>query len=333
MIDYVNLNYPIIISNKQFSSRKWKAGQTDDGQPYYWHTIRGVKLKYYTESQLFTIKGKIINLLHDTQVQNFDDIYGARRDLFIDEVNTVLNRLFPSPMIDIRNFTVTKIDYCFNVETPNVKIYTNFLQKAFRMSNSGTRIDHTEAQMLTGSVYDKTTSDYKANQNKNYTLNFYDKSDWVQNKLTEGRNISDADVILAQNQLRLEVQCGHQMIKRQCNKFNVNNTFGELFDFKIAYDAILTAYTLVFKATEETDYFTYVEAKKLLKGHPAAQKVLWVASSHKVTDPKYAYGRKLVRQMGVYPYCFLDKNGSIPHLENPMKLLLKKFSSIGVLSD
>ena len=183
MIDYVNLNYPKAIPKKYFSLKKWKASITDDGQPYYWHTIRGVRLRYYVESQLFTIKGKIINLLYDTQVQNFDDIYGCQRDLFLNDINTVLNRLFPSPTLDIRNFTVTKIDYCFNVETPHVKVYTDFLQKAFQMSNTGTRIDHTDAQMLTGSVYVKTASDYTVNQNKNYTLNFYDKSDWVQNKL------------------------------------------------------------------------------------------------------------------------------------------------------
>ena len=171
MIDYVKLSHPIALSPKLFSRMKWKYLKTDDGQPYYLRTIRGVKLRYYELSQCFTISGKILMLLHDSQVQNMDDIYGARTDLFLEELNEALNKLFPSPVLDIRDFKVTKIDYCFNVETPYVRTYLRFLEKAFRMTGTG-KVNFTQEYNLDGSVYVKTQADYRDNTNKNYTLNF-----------------------------------------------------------------------------------------------------------------------------------------------------------------
>ena len=331
MIDYVKLKYNIAIPDKCFSSCKWKKGKTDDGQPFYWHTIRGVKLRYYTESQLFTVNGKILMLLHDTQVQNFDDIYGAERDLFLNEVNDAINHLFPAPLLDIRDFTVSKIDYCINVETPYVNEYVDFLSRAFQMTNKGTRVDYADDNSLSGSVYVRTASDYKSNLNKNYTLNFYNKADRLQHLIANGIRVSDADLILAENILRLEVQCGYQLIKRQTAKFHVPNTFINLFDFKIAYDTIFSAYTLVFKGDAEADFYTYAEAKRLLNGHTAALKVLYVAASHKIMDKKYAYGRNQAKKAGVYPHCFLPKNGDLHHLENPIKLLNGKLIKLKAL--
>lgn len=332
MIDYVKLKYRISIPNNYFSSQKWKKSKTEDGQPFYWYTLRGVKLHYYTESELFTINGKILMLLHDTQVQNFDDIYGGERDLFLNEINEVINRRFPSPILDIRNFTVSKIDYCVNVETPYVEEYIDFLSRAFQMTNKGARVDYAGEHCLTGSVYVKTASDYNADVNKNYTLNFYSKADRLNYLVTNGVHVSDSDFALAENVLRLEVQCGHQLIKQQLAKFQISNTFGELFDFRIAYDTIFSVYQRVFKGNFEADYFTYGEAKKLLNGHVAAQNTLYVASSHKILGSKYAYGRKQAMTLGVYPYCFLDKKGTLSSLENPMKLLYRKLSVLGVLS-
>ena len=333
MIDYVKLKYRISIPNNYFSSQKWKKSTTEDGQPFFWHTTRGVKLRYYTEAELFTIGGKILMLLHDTQVQNFDDIYGAERDLFLNEVNDSINRLFPSPILDIRNFTVTKIDYCINVETPYVTEYIDFLSRAFQMTNKGTRVDYAEENCLAGSIYVKTASDYNADQNKNYTLNFYNKADRLKYLVASGVSVSDSDFALAENVLRLEVQCGHQLIKQQLSKFLISNTFGELFDFKIAYDTIFSIYQRVFRGNFDADYYTYGEAKKLLKGHVAAQNTLYVASSHRILGTKYAYGRKQAMTLGVYPYCFLDRKGTLSSLENPIKLLFRKLSVLGVLSD
>ena len=331
MIDYVSLRTNITIPINYFSSVKWKRSKTEDGQYFRWHTVRGVKLRYYEETQCFTINGKILMYLYDTQVQNLDDIYGSQKELFIDEINCAINKLFPSPILDIRDFTVTRIDYCFNVDTPYVPEYIEFLGHAFQMTNSGSRVDYVRENGLYGSVYVRTASDYRENQNKNYTLNFYDKSDRLRYLQNKGCHVSEADKILANNVLRLEVQCGYQMIKRQAKKYGISNTFGNLLDYRIAYDTISHVYSLVFKGTENTDFFTYPMAKEKLKGNPKAQAVIRTAASHRIMKPEYTYGRNLAKQMGVYPHCFLPREGKLTQLNNPMKLLKNKLNTLGVL--
>jgi hypothetical protein len=333
MIDYVKIKYNIDIPDNYFSEQKWKLSQTDDNQPFYWHTTRGVKLRYYPHTRLFTISGKIIMMLYDTQVQNVDDIYGANKEWFINDINRAINRLFPDPILDIREFSVTQIDYCVNVETPYVGEYITFLSKACQMANKDSRIDYAVENGFAGSVYVRTASDYRTNQNKNYTLNFYDKTARLEYLREKGTRVSQADTALAKDQLRLEVQCGYQMIKRLARKFNTGTTFGELFDFKIAYEAIFSVYALVFKGNYKADYYTYAEAKKLLKGNDAAKKIIYVATSHKILDDKYAYGRTQAKKLGVYPFCFLDKKGNMPRLDNPIKLLRKKLVSCGALME
>ena len=331
MIDYVTLRHHINIPTNYFSPMKWKRSQTEDGQFFRWHTFRRVKLRYYEDTQTFTISGKLLMFLYDTQVQNPDDIYGAKQEMFIEELNDALNHLFPSPILDIRDFTVSRIDYCFNVETPHVKTYVDFMNHAFQMVSTGTRVNFANEHHLSGSVYIRTASDYEDNSNKNYTLNFYDKADQVKDLISKGAYISESDRILAQDVLRLEVQCGYQMIKRLTRKFGISNTFGELLDFRIAYDAICSTYQLTLRGTENADFFTYAEAKERLTGHVKAQDVLRVASSHRITDSKYAYGRNQAKNAGVYPHCFLPKNGSLMSLENPIKLLKDKLMKLKAL--
>lgn len=331
MIDYVKLRYTAMIPKNFFSPLTWNQRKTDDGQPYYWRTVRGVKLRYYTESCTFTIDGKILMLLYDTQVQNVDDIYGTRTDIFLEELNAMLNRLFPVPILDVGDFTVSRIDYCFNVETPYVETYLDFLTRAFRATNSS-KVNYTDEHNLSGSVYIRTEADYRDNQNKNYTINFYDKSDRLRYQIDEGQRVTKADLALAQNIFRLEVQCGYQMIKRQSSKHGISNTFGELLNYEIAYDTLCTAYALVFKGNQDADYFTYDAAKQALSGKRAALNTILVAASHNITKQKYAYGSTVAKKAGVYPYCFLPQKSSVPRLVNPMKLVAEKLHTLHILS-
>ena len=108
----------------------------------------------------------------------------------------------------------------------------------------------------------KTAAEFEKNERRNYTLNFYDKADWCQYRLKKGSNISKADQILADQVFRLEVQLGDQKVKEIVKKFNISNTFSELFDFKIAYDTILSIYSLVFRANETLDYYSFKEGNK-----------------------------------------------------------------------
>ena len=50
----------ITIPNNYFSSMMWKRSKTEDGQLFRWHTVRGVKFKYYEETRNFTIGNRIL---------------------------------------------------------------------------------------------------------------------------------------------------------------------------------------------------------------------------------------------------------------------------------
>lgn len=67
MIDYVSLRHTIDIPSNYFSTMIWKRSKTEDGQPYRWRTVRGVKFRYYEKTKNFTIVGKILMFLYDTQ--------------------------------------------------------------------------------------------------------------------------------------------------------------------------------------------------------------------------------------------------------------------------
>lgn len=331
MIDSVKLRYDIEIPREYFSEDIWHYKFIDNWEGCYWCKRGFVVLKYYPGRQRFFIGGKILTLLHNTRVQNFDDIYGAEREMFLDDLNAAINGLFPEPVLDIRNFNATRIDYCINVQTPYVKEYIDFLTKAFQSVNKGQRVNFTAKFGLSGSVYIKTAAEFEKNERRNYTLNFYDKADWCQYRLRKGSNISKADQILADNCLRLEVQLGDLKVKDIVRKFHISNTFSELFDFKIAYDTILSIYSLVFRANETLDYYSFKEGKKAVAGLVQAERVLRVAASHNVTAAKYDRGRREAMAHGVYPYSVLDKHMKLPYLENPMKLIRKKLAPLGVL--
>ena len=155
MIDYVHLSYHVAIPERSFNQLMWKQWHINN-EPYFIRSIKGIHLRYYPSKALFTIDGKLLALLHDTQVYNVDDIYGDDPDRFIFEVNSYLNRLLPHLDLDIRNFHVKRIDYCFNVKTEHVKTYLDFLNLAFKRCSNGKRINHVQEKNLNGSIYVKT---------------------------------------------------------------------------------------------------------------------------------------------------------------------------------
>lgn len=330
MIDFVHLKYEIRIPAENFISDKWAAPEDEHGNTYYCHTHRGVRLHYYPDKSELTIWGKIITLCHDTQVKNVDDTYGADLDTFIADTNRALNALFTCPLLDIRDFYVMRFDYCFNVKTPHVKDYIDFMTAAFRAVVRGKRINYTEENDLSGSVYVKTKSDYANNTRRNYVMNFYDKADWLENKLDEGWNFSIDDFEEAQDVLRLEAQCGGSIIRKLIKEHGIQRTFGDMLSFQLAYEAIENVYRLVLKADARQDYYSYAEAKKKVSSGAAAQALKKLAQNNKAKVT--AYSADLIRNAGVYPFHFINKRSRIASLENPLKLIQKKLIGLDALS-
>lgn len=331
MIDFLHAHIEIHIPQNCFRWMLWKKGTSENGNINYWYQCNGVKLHYYPWNHHLTIKGKLIRLLHDTWVQNPDDLYNDELQLFIDQINAKLNGLFTRPLLDIRDFTVTRLDYCFNVYTEYVKEYIDFLNVAFRTTDKNVRKNYAEEAQVYGSVYIKTNHDYSENERNNYVLNFYDKADWVRHQRTEGRYISPEDDEYAKDVLRLEIQCCHNYLREFCRKNHIKRTFGDLFSYDLALKAEEEIYGRIFRCNAEQDFYTYEKAKKLLPRSKAAEKALLDASTiHSIVDKKYDYGRKRIREAGIYPYCFLPKGKKPDTLENPIKLVKKKLEDMQI---
>lgn len=331
MIDYVHLVYDVHIPRSRFDSMKWYRALTMDGEECFVHVLRGVKIRYYPERERMTIKGKLLMLLRDTQVQNVDDVYGADTERFIEDINAYLNRLVPSASLDIRRFIVKRIDYCFNVKTEHVKTYIKFLNSAFERYDGGGRKNHAQEKGLEGSVYVKTKSDYEHNSRRNYVLNYYDKEDCLR-KLKKGIRAKEADLERAKDVLRLEVQCGFGFISQLCKKLHITNLFQKLFDYKVAVIAHELVYERVFGADKSQDYYKYNKTKEMIwRKSKAAERALFSASTnHSIREKKYAYGRKVLKEAGIYPYCSLANDCDVDWLENPLRLIRNKLESIGI---
>ena len=328
MIDYVRLRTNIAISAKQIKRNMWKKASLEDGLFYYWYAFRDVYLRYYPHTEHFLIDGKILMLLYDTQVLNFDDIYRLDTEAFIEDINEYLNKLFTAPIIDIHSFHVTRIDYCFNVTTEHVDSYIDFFNRAFKLINSPTRKNFTLEKGLNGSAYIKTASDYRNNTLKNYTLNFYNKTDRLAYLEERGCHIHAEDYDYANNILRLEVQCGPEMVKSICKSNNIQNTFSILFNYEIAVQAIETVYKRIFRGDATQDYFTYEKAKNTVKTQSAKDSLYILATNHSISGKKYDSGRKNIKACGIYPHALLPKSKTLPVLDNPIKLIKQKIASL-----
>lgn len=330
MIDFVHLFTYHPVEEAVFKPYCWRYFVFTDGTPVIYHHVRQVWIRYYPLTGKWTIVGKLITLLYDTQVCNVDDIYGPEISIFVHDVNEYLQTLLSAPIIDVRDFETSRIDYCFNVRTPHVHAYLDVLNEGFRMTNTGSRINFTEQKKLTGSAYIKTRADYEGNTRRNYVLNYYDKFNRLEFLHERGAPIQHTDWWHAADILRFEVQCGYIFIKELCRKLSITRCFGDLLSFDVAYRAESIIYERVFRANATQDFFTYHTAKKLLTSKAALHTLETSAEHHRITGSNHAQGRKLIKAAGVYPFAFLKKGDEAEKLENPLKLIQKKLAGFGV---
>ena len=334
MIDYVHLFTTYPASEDVFENTRWCRFTFKDDTPVIYQRQRAVWIRYYPLNGRWTITGKIITLLYDTQVANVDDVYGSDLQAFATDINDCLQGLVNIPIPDILEWEVSRIDYCFNILTPYVDAYLDVMNKGFWMANNGSRVNYTQQKKLTGSAYIKTKTDYKDNTRRNYVLNYYDKFNRLEFLQKRGTQIPATDWQWATNILRLEVQCGYVFIKALCEKLNMSRAFGDLLSYEVAYYAEAMIYRRVFKADADQDYFAYQTAKKRLGKQRKALEVLeWSAEHHRITDSKYAHGRKQIQKAGIFPFAFLKKGSGVEVLENPLKLILEKMLDIGVMNE
>lgn len=325
MIDYVSLYTQINIPKGNFSPLTWALIHGEKGS-FFFKKIRTVKIKYHIETQRFLITGKLINLFYDTQVLNVDDIYGRDIERFTKEVNEYLSRL-TGVKIDINTFTVARVDYCFNVETPFVQTYLDVLNGAFKTVDTGKRMNFSAENKTPGSVYIKTTSDYRKNTRTNYTLNFYNKAEWIENQREQGGWISKEDDGFAKNVLRLEVQVSYTLLKAICKKHRMERIFRNFFAYEMAFETICTVYSRIFHCDMQHDFYTYKTAKQIISNRKARAVLELAAEHHTVSTSKYSYAVSLIKNKGIFPYAFISAKAEVDYLPNPLKLIQDKIST------
>lgn len=333
MIDYVHLYLDIDIRSDMFKPKVWRERILLDGTFLYVARIRSVIFRYYPYRGRLKISGKILQMAVDSQVLNPDDVYGADIPQFVEDMNQHINTLFVGINIDICDFYVQRIDYCFNVYTGHVKEYLDFMTAAFHQANTDVRVNFTERRKLNGSVYIKTNSDYDHNSRRRYVLNYYDKSDRLHYLRRKGLRIAQDDWKYAEGVLRLEIQCGYEYIKTLLKDKDLNNSFRNMLSYSLALHAHEKAYERVFRHPGTADYYTYQAAKSKLKQNSRAAKTLKASSQGKriILDSDHDYGRKKIIEKNICPFTFLPRNGDVDMLENPIKLIRKKLEGMGTV--
>ncbi|MCC0744977.1 hypothetical protein KGF43_21025, partial [Clostridioides sp. ZZV14-6044] len=183
------------------------------------------------------------------------------------KANSKLKDLFNAEM-DILDFNVSSIEVNFNVYNVNANLYIELFNQVIKDKQDKRYVNYVDTNKLAKntSVYIKSRHNFKSNRNKTYTLNFYNKLDQLHNlrvKSNEARgnriNISENDLKLAENTLRLEVKCGTYELTKY------GKYFGTYFnDIYLCRDIVLTKYKR-FICSTRLDFYDYFEAKKIVQ--------------------------------------------------------------------
>lgn len=215
----------------------------------------------------------------------------------------------------LAHWSMKRVDYTIDIETPYVKEYIKLFQRGDKPSNFNELycpISKTSKQ-IDGSLY---------LFNKSVTINFYDKENEVLSK--------KIDANPCKNILRLEVQCK----KSKTNYISIKNEFGNrfaknFFDEQLSlnhiryyYDKIIGSgdyYTLgeAIRIVEESKY-TRKTKDKLIEVLKAVSKhrSIWKARENSTYNPN-CFNRylKQIRGLGVNPVTIPERWG-IDKLEN-----------------
>ena len=208
-----------------------------------------------------------------------------------------------------------------------MQTYLDLLNHAFRTADAGQRRNFSIEHQTPGSVYIKTASDYRRNARTNYTLNFYDKTDWIANQRKRGLRISNEDDEFAKGILRLEVQASYTLLNSISRKHNMERIFGNFFSYEIALETICSVYSRIFHSNDAHDYYTYQTAKQLVRS-PKARRVLELAAEHHpISAPAHRYAINLIKNKGIFPYAFLPAGFEVDCLPNPLTLIEDKITT------
>ena len=329
------------ISYEHLREEKWnmKVNQ-ETGEIYYYAFINRIYLGYYPDTSTLIITGHFIRFQESSKVKNYDDTYTDRHDLMtlFSHVELGISTFFKYPVVGLLSQKITRIDFCFNIETEYVNEYIKFFNLYYeknRNSKFRNYTNHTVEHNLlpNSSFYLKTKGQYEKNLNQNFTINFYNKCNQLSNKCKNEIEqnfrscVSPNDIREAVNILRLEVQAHYVKIKSICKKFEIDwnkRCLKTLLDINISREVICDEIKRFFT---ECDFYSFKAAKeRVITEHKGDKKLLdyIVAVARNNTTSTYPRYENTLKEMGIFPYMFIPPDWNIPKLENPIKLIDKK---------
>lgn len=187
--------------------------------------------------------------------------YNHRVDIMtvwdVDEVeqqfNTIIEQFLPI-MPQFEFWKVNRIDYCVNIQTRYVDEYIELLKKGDRPWLKDWYDRQGNYTQKKGSLYLVSTA--KKKKNRSVTINFYNKQDQLQKQFGVPEDELQFDEIdptleLAENILRLEVQCHRAKTEALKKKYGMDGKYvKEFLNYEIAYD-VLKNYLLRIAGTSD----------------------------------------------------------------------------------
>lgn len=338
MLDSIRLYTKIYQDNINITT--WEK-DIKKGEIYYYTFVNGVWLAYYPLTHSLIISGRILRILHNERSRNLDDIFSTASELteFFCSINRILNQYIVNKKLDVMKMRITKIDYCFNVDTEFVDEYITLFNLYYKYNKDGkfSRYKNYVFEKnlpYNSSFYLKTNKDYNERTRKNFVINFYNKKDQLINQrkkdiATKGySSITDDDIIEAIGILRLEVQVCYITLRKFCKKHHIplkSRCLYDLLDISIAKDVLEYEIKRFFTLH---DFYSYDRIVKLLKeqGYKANDKIfeyVYNVSHHKKTSTYRRY-ENILKDLDIFPYMFIPTKFKIDRLKNPMKLINEK---------
>jgi len=363
MIDKITMYSVIDLDVEKFNRNLFKIvefdreienelGQMTKIKDYiYAYNFKGVDILYFPKTYNLRVRGRLINISekHGNKVSTLDSLYADNSlDKTIDIFNAKIKEL-TGALLDIRNFTVSYIEVTFNINTPYVDDYVNIFNVSFQNNQKSGKyrryknfaIEYNK-EFYT-SFYIKTLSDfekYNTNGKKttNYSVNFYNKLDQLNYLLhqNEGKqeyeraNISEEDLILAKDKLRLEVQCSYTYLESICNRYGITRTLGSFLDIDLCSNIIKEKYGFFIDGYLYNNFYSYHNAKAIIESAKLKAKERkslldfieaivkgWVNKKYRSYSTRKRYLDKLAK-LNIHP---LFLKGSIDTLVSPMELL------------
>lgn len=310
MIDRIKINKIVgELPPRVYKGKGWKRVSIQrEGAGYkyrYWD--RGISYTYYPDSGRLEIYGKLINLsrnrysidtlsdlyfdrtgldridepvfdeeINVTEYKYYYEAYVQELDEVIDAMNQYVNVLL-AITVDVRIFSPTRIEFCYNVKTKDVEDYIKMFNLVLSERNPAAYKNYVlEKELLPySSFYVRSVKKYDENSKASVTANFYNKEDETKYRIAEAlkKSIKKEEPELpyqllyqnvTTNILRLEAIYGYKALYKVRNEYGIGKTLLDFINPQLSRDIIAKRYTHLVGG-EDLGFYSYQAAKKKIE--------------------------------------------------------------------